>query len=190
MALGIWGGVALVGGIIAAILALLYSTVGLTTTLSIAFVVICILMMLIILAQKPKGGGLSGAFGGAGGGSTQTAFGAKTGDVMTWATIVLFVLFLAVAMGLTWATRPIIEDAFPNVTDVLPVDDTAADAANGADANVDTTVDAVTKEAEGLAVPSETSATPAAPVAPATPAAPAVPAAPAAPAAPAGEPTP
>lgn len=106
MAYGIWGGVAFVAALLAIIGSLLVWAFGTTTALSIGFVVICILMMLIILAQKPKGGGLSGAFGGAGGASTQTAFGAKTGDVMTWATIVLFVLFIFTAMGLTWITKP------------------------------------------------------------------------------------
>ncbi len=103
---GIWGGVAIVAGVLAAIGALLVWAIGPVGALSVAFFVICALMILVILAQKPRGGGLAGAFGGAGGASTQTAFGAKTGDVMTWATIVLFVLFVATAMGLTWTTLP------------------------------------------------------------------------------------
>jgi preprotein translocase subunit SecG len=74
--------------------------------LSLLFVLVSVLMMLIILVQKPKGGGLSGAFGGAGGGSTQSAFGARTGDVLTWATVVFFVLFILIAMGLTWTINP------------------------------------------------------------------------------------
>jgi preprotein translocase subunit SecG len=75
------------------------------TLLATAFVVVCLFMMLVILIQKPKGGGLSGAFGG-GGGSAQAAFGAKTGDVLTWFTVTCFVLFLLLAMGLTWTIRP------------------------------------------------------------------------------------
>ncbi|MFW6336179.1 MAG: preprotein translocase subunit SecG [Phycisphaeraceae bacterium] len=74
--------------------------------LSLLFVIVSVLMMLIILVQKPKGGGLSGAFGGAGGGSTQSAFGARVGDVLTWATVVFFLLFLFIAMGLTWTINP------------------------------------------------------------------------------------
>lgn len=74
--------------------------------LSLLFVLVSVLMILIILVQKPKGGGLSGAFGGAGGGSTQSAFGARTGDVLTWATVVFFVLFVLIAMGLTWTINP------------------------------------------------------------------------------------
>lgn len=75
------------------------------TALGIAFVLVCLFMMLVILIQKPKGGGLSGAFGGAGG-SAQAAFGAKTGDVLTWFTVICFALFLLLAMGLTWTIRP------------------------------------------------------------------------------------
>lgn len=76
------------------------------SVLVILFVLVSIFMMLIILVQKPKGGGLSGAFGGAGGGSSQAAFGAKVGDVLTWATVVFFLLFLFTAMGLTWTINP------------------------------------------------------------------------------------
>ena len=84
---------------------LLVSLLGGVVTMALGFVLVCLLMMLIILIQKPRGGGLSGAFGGAGG-STQAAFGAKTGDVLTFATIVFFVFYMALAMGLTWATGP------------------------------------------------------------------------------------
>jgi len=66
------------------------------------FIIICVFMVLVVLIQKPRGGGLSGAFGG-GGGSAQAAFGAKTGDFLTWFTVGCFVCFLGLAMGLTWA---------------------------------------------------------------------------------------
>ncbi len=75
------------------------------TLLAIAFAIVCALMMLVILVQKPKGGGLSGAFGGAGG-SAQAAFGARTGDVLTWVTVTFFATFLLLAMGLTWTAGP------------------------------------------------------------------------------------
>ncbi|MEM9789365.1 MAG: preprotein translocase subunit SecG [Planctomycetota bacterium] len=73
--------------------------------LAVLFVGISALMMLIILIQRPKGGGLSGAFGGAGG-SADAAFGAKAGDVLTWATVGFFVAFLLVAIGLQWVIHP------------------------------------------------------------------------------------
>lgn len=76
--------------------------VGLLIVLGIAASVIMILMVLI---QRPQGGGLSAAFGGAGAGSGQTAFGAKTGDALTIATITVFVLWLLIAIGLVYATK-------------------------------------------------------------------------------------
>jgi len=61
------------------------------------FILTCLILILLILIQKGRGGGLSGAFGGAGG---NTAFGAKTGDVLTWATSVIFGIFVLLAISL------------------------------------------------------------------------------------------
>ncbi|MBV8781359.1 MAG: preprotein translocase subunit SecG [Phycisphaerae bacterium] len=61
------------------------------------FVIVCVFLVLLILIQKGRGGGLASAFGGAGG---QTAFGSKTGDVLTWATSVVFGIFLVLAVVL------------------------------------------------------------------------------------------
>lgn len=76
-----------------------------------AFLLISIVMVLIVLIQRPQGGGLGGAFGaggggGGGGGAGQTAFGTKTGDVLTGGTIAIFVLFIIFAIILNFATRP------------------------------------------------------------------------------------
>ena len=68
------------------------------------FIVVSIFMMLVILVQKPRGGGLSGAFGG-GGGSESSFMGRATGDFLTWTTVVCFVLFLLLAMGMQWTIR-------------------------------------------------------------------------------------
>ena len=57
--------------------------------------IICIFLVLLILIQKGRGGGLASAFGGGGG---NTAFGSKTGDVLTWATSVVFGIFLLLAV--------------------------------------------------------------------------------------------
>lgn len=121
-------------GILAALLAVaglivwgMVSVLGPVTTMVVGFAVVCVLMMLIILIQKPRGGGLSGAFGGAGGG-TQAAFGAKTGDVLTLATIVFFVLYMFLAMGLTWATAPDTGAPATTAPVSVPVDTTDADA--------------------------------------------------------------
>lgn len=61
------------------------------------FLFVCVVMTLLILIQKGRGGGLASAFGGAGG---NTAFGSKTGDVLTWATSVVFGVFLLLAIVL------------------------------------------------------------------------------------------
>ena len=61
------------------------------------FFVLCFLFALLILVQKGRGGGISAAFGGAGG---NTAFGSKTGDVLTWATSIVFAIFLVMCVML------------------------------------------------------------------------------------------
>src|SRR2546430_16565248 len=59
------------------------------------FIIVCCFLILLVLIQKGRGGGLASAFGGAGG---NTAFGSKTGDVLTWATSVVFGIFLVLAI--------------------------------------------------------------------------------------------
>jgi preprotein translocase subunit SecG len=61
------------------------------------FLLVCLILILLILIQKGRGGGLASAFGGGGG---NTAFGSKTGDVLTWATSVVFGIFLVLAVAL------------------------------------------------------------------------------------------
>jgi len=61
------------------------------------FLFVCLIMILLVLIQKGRGGGLSSAFGGSGG---NTAFGAKTGDVLTWATSIVFAIFIILAVVL------------------------------------------------------------------------------------------
>ncbi len=61
------------------------------------FIIVAVFLVLLILIQKGRGGGLASAFGGAGG---NTAFGSKTGDVLTWATSIVFGIFLVLAVGL------------------------------------------------------------------------------------------
>ncbi|MEL7472045.1 MAG: preprotein translocase subunit SecG [Planctomycetota bacterium] len=74
----------------------------------VAFLAICVVMVLTVLIQRPQGGGLSGAFGagsGGGGGAGQTAFGARTGDALTFATIGIFVIYLICAIILVGVAR-------------------------------------------------------------------------------------
>jgi preprotein translocase subunit SecG len=66
--------------------------------LTVLFIVVSIALVLIILVQRPQGGGLTGAFGG--GGGTDTAFGGRTGDALTVATITAFTIYLLIAIGL------------------------------------------------------------------------------------------
>jgi preprotein translocase subunit SecG len=61
------------------------------------FVIMCVFLILLVLIQKGRGGGLSSAFGGSGG---NTAFGTKTGDVLTWATSIVFAIFITLAVVL------------------------------------------------------------------------------------------
>lgn len=70
-----------------------------TYALSAVFMLVSLLMIMIVLLQKGRGGGISAAFSGGGGG---TAFGTKTGDVFTTATVVLFAIFLLMAIGLNY----------------------------------------------------------------------------------------
>lgn len=108
------------------------------------FLLVCLLLILIVLIQRPQGGGLSGAFG-AGGGSGQTAFGAKTGDALTIATIGIFVLYLGLAVGLQFAAKP---SGPPKTTATVGAPGGAEDGAG--DAVPD---DASTGETEGDALP-------------------------------------
>ncbi len=66
------------------------------------FIIVCVFLILLVLVQKGRGGGLSGAFGGSGG---NTAFGAKTGDVLTWTTSVVFFIFIVLAAVLNLVSR-------------------------------------------------------------------------------------
>jgi len=86
--------------------------------LNVAFVVLCLAMILTILIQRPKGGGLSGAFGGAGGGGQSNIMGPKVGDILTVVTVVMFVLFLGLGMGLVWTTRSVHNEAMDTQVDV------------------------------------------------------------------------
>src|SRR5687767_14186697 len=65
--------------------------------LMVLFIIVCLFLILLVLIQKGRGGGLASAFGGMGG---NTAFGSKTGDVLTWATSIVFGVFLLLAIVL------------------------------------------------------------------------------------------
>jgi preprotein translocase subunit SecG len=87
---------------------------------TILFIISSVALVLIILVQRPQGGGLAGAFGGAGGGGTDTAFGGRTGDVLTVATVGAFVVYLLLGVGL-------------NIVDNVDMNGEAVDAAQTAE---------------------------------------------------------
>lgn len=76
---------------------------ALHTILAVFFAILASLLMIVILLQRGKGVGLSGAFGGAGGG---TAFGAKTGDVLTWITVIGAIVLLGYTLVLNFVFVP------------------------------------------------------------------------------------
>jgi preprotein translocase subunit SecG len=64
------------------------------------YVIVCLVLMLVVLLQQGKGGDIANAFGG---GSSQAAFGARSGaTVLSRATTVCAILFVvgAVFLGL------------------------------------------------------------------------------------------
>jgi preprotein translocase subunit SecG len=72
---------------------------------------ICALaLILIILVQKGRGGGLSAAFGG---GMASGILGSKTGDFLTWVTIVLVSVFITLSVVLAKIHQPADSDLRP-----------------------------------------------------------------------------
>lgn len=106
--------------------------------LALLFGFVCVFMMLLILIQKGRGGGLSSAFGGAGG---NTAFGTKTGDLLTWVTSIVFGVFLLLSCGLIWTTNYIHANATRTVAPAP--DDIEDNQTNPLDADKDGQVEVI-----------------------------------------------
>ncbi|MCL5280751.1 MAG: preprotein translocase subunit SecG [Planctomycetes bacterium] len=70
---------------------------------AVLFVLVSLVLILVVLMQKGRGGGLSGAFGG---GMASGLLGSKTGDFLTWVTIVLVTVFLFLAVLMARYYRP------------------------------------------------------------------------------------
>lgn len=95
--------------------------------LTVLFILVSLMLVLIVLVQRPQGGGLTGAFGG--GGGTDTAFGGRTGDALTVATITAFGIYLLIAIGLNiTSNRMIAASAEPAAIEEAPADGAAAPA--------------------------------------------------------------
>ena len=73
----------------------------LNLVLLVFFVIVAILLILLVLAQNEEGDGLGGIFAGGSG----SAFGSRSGNVMTRATTVLGALFLIISIGLALLHR-------------------------------------------------------------------------------------
>jgi len=67
------------------------------------WIICAIILVLVVLIQKGKGGGLGGAFGG---GAAGGILGSKTGDFLTWVTIILAGVFLFIGVLLAKFYKP------------------------------------------------------------------------------------
>jgi len=96
------------------------------SVVAVLFVICCVALILIILIQKGKGGGLSAAFAG---GMASGLLGSKTGDFLTWVTIVLVVIFLTLAGLMAKYYKDIVPDITPGQTvpQTQPVETEPAD---------------------------------------------------------------
>ncbi|GMU33870.1 MAG: preprotein translocase subunit SecG [Planctomycetia bacterium] len=114
-----------------------------TTIVTILLTTVSVMLIGLVLLQKNRGSGLSGAFGGVGG---NTAFGTKTGDVLTVITVAFTALFLVLsvigvyvfvpAKLVTTPPATLMPDAGTTGTDAAPVTEgaTPVDAGSAAPA--------------------------------------------------------
>lgn len=73
----------------------------LTVVLLVFFIIIAVLLILLVLVQNEEGDSLGGIFAGGSG----SAFGSRSGNVLTRASSVLGALFLVVSLGLALLSR-------------------------------------------------------------------------------------
>jgi preprotein translocase subunit SecG len=73
----------------------------LSVVLLVFFVIVAILLVLLVLIQNSDGDSLGGIFAG----GSSSAFGSRSGNVLTRATTVLGVLFLVISFGLALLNR-------------------------------------------------------------------------------------
>ena len=88
------------------------------TVIGVIFVICSVALILIVLVQKGRGGGLSAAFGG---GMASGILGSKTGDFLTWVTIVLVGIFLTLAVVMAKFYKPTISDFDVRQSQQFPV---------------------------------------------------------------------
>jgi len=80
---------------------MIYTMGILGIVLLVVFVIIAILLVFLVLIQNEEGEGLGGIFGGGG----STAFGSRSGNVLTKTTTVLGSMFLVISLGLAVMNR-------------------------------------------------------------------------------------
>ena len=73
----------------------------LSTVLLVFFVIVAILLVLLVLMQDEEGDSLGGIFAGGSG----SAFGSRSGNILTRSTTVLGALFLIISLGLALLNR-------------------------------------------------------------------------------------
>jgi len=73
----------------------------LSVVLLVFFVIIAVLLILLVLVQSEEGDSLGGIFAGGSG----SAFGSRSGNVLTRATSILGALFLVISLGLALINR-------------------------------------------------------------------------------------
>jgi preprotein translocase subunit SecG len=73
----------------------------LSVVILVFFIIVAILLILLVLVQTDEGDGLGGIFAGGSG----SAFGSRSGNVLTRATSVLGMLFLVISLGLALLNR-------------------------------------------------------------------------------------
>lgn len=71
------------------------------------FLICCLVLILVVLIQKGRGGGLSTALAG---GVASGILGSKTGDFLTWVTIVVVGVFLAIAVLMARFYKPAVSE--------------------------------------------------------------------------------
>jgi len=73
----------------------------LSVLLLVFFVIVAVLLILLVLIQSEEGDSLGGIFAG----GSSSAFGSRSGNVLTRATTVLGALFLVISLGLALLNR-------------------------------------------------------------------------------------
>lgn len=77
------------------------------TVAAVVWFICAVALILVVLVQKGRGGGLGAAFGGS---LASGILGSKTGDFLTWLTIVLVGIFLTLAVAMAKFYKPSVSD--------------------------------------------------------------------------------